>query len=35
MHLLLAKIAEEENNSVEKDLQLKAFTEKPSLPKYG
>jgi tetratricopeptide (TPR) repeat protein len=35
MHLLLAKIAEQENNISEKDKQLQLFTQKASEAKYG
>jgi tetratricopeptide (TPR) repeat protein len=35
MHLLLAKIAEEENDTAEKKRQLNLFTQKASLAKYG
>jgi tetratricopeptide (TPR) repeat protein len=35
MHLLLAKIAEQENNLLEKNTQLQLFTQKASEAKYG
>jgi tetratricopeptide (TPR) repeat protein len=35
MHLLLAKIAEQENNLSEKNTQLQLFTQKASEVKYG
>ncbi len=35
MHLLLSKIAEQENNILEKNNQLQLFTQKATLPKYG
>jgi tetratricopeptide (TPR) repeat protein len=35
MHLLLAKIAEAENNTSEKNIQLQLFAQKASAAKYG
>ncbi len=35
MHLLLAKIAEEENDTTEQKIQLSLFTQKASEAKYG